>query len=96
MNSGSFPRDLDNILPDEVCVDWEAEGSPCPDFFKYEGYQSPEIKLLKFDTKYGIWTRGLSDYMCMGVLKHELYEGMEIFELSDWLASFTSEIFLDQ
>ena len=41
LDDGSFPRDLDDILPEEGCVNWEAEGPVCPDMCKYKGCNGP-------------------------------------------------------
>ena len=83
LDAGSFPRDLDDILHDETCVVWEAEGPPCPDMCKYEGCHGPEFQLVACDTISGECYHGLNDFMCVGVDDRESYEGMEKFEGSD-------------
>jgi len=83
LGDGSFPRELDDILPDEFCVNWEAEGPVCPGMCKYEGCDGPEFLSTSCDPKSGFCSHGLNDLMCAGVAELGSYEGMENFEGSD-------------
>ena len=67
MGGGSFSCDLDDILTNEGCVNWEAEGPVCPDMCKYEGYDGPEFQPSTCDPMSGCFDHGLNGFMCAGV-----------------------------
>ena len=93
LDAGSFPRDLDDILPDETCVVWEAEGPPCPDMCKYDGCHGPEILFASCEANSGICYHGSNDFMCDGVDAGGSYEGIENFEGSDQPAFCMTDLF---
>lgn len=87
LDAGAFPRDLQDIRPNEVCVDWEAEGSretPCPDNCAYEGCYRPEFAVSDFcDEDTGLCFHGVLDSKCEGIDNEKGYDGIEGFEGSD-------------
>lgn len=87
LDAGTFPRALDDIRPNEVCVDWEAEGpreSACPENCGYEGCYRPELAVSGFcDEDTGVCFHGVLDSNCEGIDNEQGYDGMEGFEGSD-------------
>ena len=94
IDSGTFPRDLDDIGSNEACVAWDADGprasedsdssSGCPDNCIYDGCYREDFIVPAFcDPTTNRCMHGTSDSKCAGVPNTTGYAGISRFDGSD-------------
>lgn len=90
VEAGSFPRSLDDIDGNEVCVDWsstEARQTICPQNCQYEGCYGDEFDVSGFcSPDDGKCYHGVRDERCYGLANVARYSSMTNFEGSDKVA----------
>ena len=87
IEAGTFPRSLDNIDENEVCVDWtstDARRTICPQNCQYEGCYGDEFDVSGFcSPDDGKCYHGVKDERCTERANMQRYSGMTNFEDSD-------------
>lgn len=90
IEAGTFPRSLDEIDENEVCVDWtstEARQTICPRNCQYQGCYGDEFDISAFcSPDDGKCYHGVKDELCNGLSNLNRYSGMANFVGSDKVA----------
>ena len=90
IEAGTFPRSLDEINDNEVCVDWtstEARQTNCPGNCQYKGCHGAEFDVSAFcSPDDGKCYHGVKDEQCNGMSNLERYSGLTNFAGSDKVA----------